>query len=137
LCLNNIGLVYKNQNKLEEAKSFLEKALQLIKDTIGETKHTFISSCLMNLGLVYSNMKDFKTAEEKIKQAFDLRKDDFKLEKADILYNLGCIRHNIPNKSSEADNNLKEAEEIRKKILGERSFDVASIYYNNGLMALK
>ncbi len=59
---NNIGISYLEQNKLEDAKTFFEKAVNEKKD---------FSTAYNNLGSVYEKLGDINKAKENYKKAID------------------------------------------------------------------
>ena len=70
MCLNNLAVVFLNQDKLKEAKATLNKALELACELYGENAvHPYYVRCLINLCQVYYYLGDLEEADRLVQWA--------------------------------------------------------------------
>lgn len=65
-CLNNIGIIYNNQKKFDEAESFYEEALALGLDLGDSTK---LMQTYINLGFTQTDKEEFSKARQSYQRA--------------------------------------------------------------------
>jgi tetratricopeptide (TPR) repeat protein len=107
--LNNLGLLYKDQGKLEEAKKLYLESLE-IKRTLGDKKG--ISESLNNLGLLYKNQGKIEEAEKLYMESLEIRRSlGDKKGISSSLSNLGVLYKN-QSKIEEAEKLYLESLEI-------------------------
>ena len=70
ICENNLALSYIDLNRIEEARSLLEKNLESIDSLDEQLKSTIYS----NLGVIYSKLGNYQQAKELIERAIFLEK---------------------------------------------------------------
>ena len=70
--LNNIGLIFSNKGKLQQALMYYQKSLK-IQQEFGEK--TGISTTFNNIGLIYKNQGDIPKALEYYHKALQLREE--------------------------------------------------------------
>jgi tetratricopeptide (TPR) repeat protein len=132
--LGNIGLVYRNQGKLEAALKSHQEALEIdrkIGNPLGEAND------LGNIGLVYRNQGKLEAALQSYREALEIdRKIGNPLGEANQLGNIGNVYRN-QGKLEAALQSYQEALEIHRKIgnpLGEaQDFNnIGVVYYQQG-----
>lgn len=72
-CWYNIGLIYKQNGKKLKAIEFLEKALELRREIIGDLSLQ-VAMCLEILGKIFFQEADFKSALTKFSECFYIRR---------------------------------------------------------------
>ncbi|KAK4908241.1 hypothetical protein LTR49_022841 [Elasticomyces elasticus] len=91
--VNNLGLLYADQGKMEEAEEMYVRALRGKEEAWGP-KHTSTLSTVNNLGLLYSNQGRMKEAEEMYLRALKGKEESWGPKHAstlDTVNNLGAL----------------------------------------------
>jgi len=134
---NNIGLIYKSLGKYSESITNILKSLS-IRQKILSMNHPDIGASYNNLGIVYEKIGDIKKARDcylkslQIKQSLPGNNNNgneiaiLKCCLANCYENLRDFQKSIEN--------YEKALEIRIKINGEISIEVAKIYENIGMI---
>ena len=97
--LNNLGMVYYYQFKLEKVENLWLEAMRIRKEILGK-KHPDYATSLDLLGLLYKNLGDYEKAEIFIIQSFNIRKeilDKKHPDYANSLNNLGNLYAELGN----------------------------------------
>ncbi len=129
---NNVGNVYLDLDKFDEAYKWFFKALEIVKQQYGED-HPSIAIIYNNIGNVYSAKDDLKEA---LKYRFKAKEIAEKTDSDPVL--LSALYNNIANvyfDQDRYDDALKYhlmALKIRKSIFGESSREVAESFANIG-----
>ena len=136
-CYNNIGLIYKNTNEFQKADLMLERALKIFQEQPVHNSN-MIASCLMNIGLNHASNGYCRKAEEYLERAKKMMENNGKetIDLADVYFNIGCIKMNLPSTYQQAKEMFMKSLRIRESILGKVHYDIASIYYNLGSICL-
>ena len=71
---NNVALLYKAQQKLGEARSYYQRAIDIGEKTLG-AEHPQVATRLSNLGALLVDMEDFAGAEAAFARARAIRAD--------------------------------------------------------------
>ena len=70
LCLNNLAVILLNQDKLQEARSILNTALEAASQLYGENAaHPYFARCLLNLSEVYYELGEIEEADRVLQRA--------------------------------------------------------------------
>lgn len=107
LCLNRMGIIYKNMDQYEDAIYYYQEALKIEEE---RKDSTGICRALINIGNIYfQNRKNFTQAINFYTKAINISKAiNDKNNTAVLLNNIGLIFYN-QEKYQEALNNFKEA----------------------------
>jgi len=136
--LHNIGDFYlpsASGNKPQKSEQYLNKALSLRKEILGEN-HKDYSLTLAVLANLYDNMGNYSVAETLYKKTLQIQKNVFgenHIEYASSLNSLANLYYNITNYSA-AKPLYIESLKIRKEILGEKSPAYANTLYNLAIL---
>jgi CHAT domain-containing protein len=91
--LNNLGLLYLELHRYEEAQEMLTESLSIRENSLSEEHPSYLST-LNNLALVYHHQKDFQKAEYIYRKVLDIRKKVLYKNHPDIaqsMFNLGIL----------------------------------------------
>jgi len=130
---NNLGGVYQDLGRYNEAKEYHEKAL-ISKKKIFVEEHDQVATSYNNLGSVYQALGQYNEAKKYHEKAVITRKKIFGEEHDDVATsynNLGTVYQAL-GQYNEAKEYLKKALIIRKKIFGGEHDRVATSYNNLG-----
>jgi len=132
--METMGTVYATLALYPQAKSLLERALELRQSLFGET-HLEVARTWDRLGQVLTRLADYDPAEKALSTALSLRqqlhgKDD--LEIAESLTNLAEL-HASKGEFDEAAPLLQQALEMRISIVGDEHMEVAQSLERLGL----
>ncbi|MCC5946076.1 MAG: CHAT domain-containing protein [Bernardetiaceae bacterium] len=136
--LHNAGTFYHPSikgNQPELSQYYLEEALALRKEVLGE-KHYDYASSLNNLAALYWNMGKYAEAEPLYKESLQIKKETLGEKHhiyASSLNNLALLYRNM-GKYTEAEPLYRESLQIKKEILGEKHPEYASSLNNLGLL---
>ncbi|CAD8125026.1 unnamed protein product [Paramecium sonneborni] len=72
-CWYNMGVIYKQQNKRDQAIDFLEKALKLRRQIIGQNSLQ-AAVCLETLGKLHIQYNEHQNAYSRLQECFNIRK---------------------------------------------------------------
>ncbi|CAD8122307.1 unnamed protein product [Paramecium sonneborni] len=72
-CWYNMGVIYKQQNKKDQAIDFLEKALKLRRQIIGQNSLQ-AAVCLETLGKLHIQYNEHQNAYNRLQECFNIRK---------------------------------------------------------------
>ena len=86
-CYFNMGIISHKDSRLEKAKEYLEKALNLGKEVYGEN-HSDIPTMMTTLGKTIGQLGNFKAGVNMIDEAYNLLK---KLGKSESLSGVNCL----------------------------------------------
>ena len=129
--LNELGILYSQQEKHNQAEPLFKQALALGQELLGE-HHPDISSSLNNLAELYRNQRRYEEAEPLFKQALAIRQKllgDHHSDVPRILNNLAKM-YSSQRRYEEVEPLLKQALAVRQKLLGDHHSDVASSLIN-------
>ena len=70
---SNLGLVYKAMGELEQAKDYLQRAMDIEIKVLGP-KHVDVATSYNNLGLVYEGMGELEQAKDYLQRAIEIFK---------------------------------------------------------------
>ena len=117
--INNLGILYADQGKLDKAEEMYERALQGFEEAL-EPDHTSTLTTVNNLGLLYWNQGKLDKAEKMYKRALQgyekaLRRDH--TSTLDTVNNLGIL-YRKQGKLDEAEEMYEQALQGREKALG-------------------
>ncbi|MDZ8260602.1 tetratricopeptide repeat protein [Nostoc sp. ChiQUE01b] len=118
--LDNLALVYRLQERYNEAEPLYQQALELRKRLLGE-EHLDVVDSLNSLAFIYRLQERYSEAEPLYQQALELRKrllGEEHLDVADSLGNLAFI-YFLQRRYSKAEPLYQQALELRKRLLGE------------------
>ena len=68
---NNLGLVYQDTGELEQAKDYLQRAMDIQMKVLGPN-HIDVATSYNNLGLVYKDTGELEQAKDYFKRAMDI-----------------------------------------------------------------
>ncbi|MEG5042235.1 MULTISPECIES: tetratricopeptide repeat protein [unclassified Microcoleus] len=122
---NNLGVLYLNQGRYEEAESLLLSALQWRLHWFGD-KHLDVATSLNNLGVLYSRQGRYSDAELCHQQALELRKHllgDKHPDVATSLNNLATL-YCEQGRYSKAQPLLEQSLELSRHLQGDKHPDV-------------
>ena len=131
---NKLGNVFFNSGKIEEAKDYFQKSLDMRKLLYGH-QHPNVAASLSNLGSVHSEMGDLATARDFFQRSHVLREENYgemHPHVADSLSNLGILYSKICS-HDEAIQYHERALEMRKKLFFEDHGLIADSYNNLAL----
>jgi len=131
---NKLGNVFFNSGKIEEARDYFQKSLDMRKALYGH-QHPDVAASLSNLGSVHSEMGDLATARDFFQRSHVLREENYgemHPHVADSLSNLGILHSKICS-HEEAIQYHEHALEMRKKLFFEDHGLIADSYNNLAL----
>lgn len=134
---SNITMIYSDIGDLDQAETYMRKAIPFIKAT-GEEES--LTKAYNNLGLIAKKRKNFSQADSFFNMGLELaKKNGYQRDVSDILYNLTDVL-NVLNKREEALKYRLELLELVKKTKEPNwekiiDLDVASSYYDLGDVA--
>ena len=131
---NKLGNVFFNSGKIEEAREYFQKSLDMRKILYGQ-RHPNVAALLSNLGSVHSEMGDLETARDFFQRSHVLREENYgevHPHVADSLSNLGILYSKICS-HEEAIQYHERALEMRKKLFFEDHGLIADSYNNLAL----
>lgn len=115
--LNNMGLLYSNQGKIEKA---LEKYHQAIKILIEIKENDVRATCLNNIGILYNSQNDLKNALKYFHESLAIREQLGNDENTSAaLNNIGFIYGKLENYKKAKEYHLQSLE-IRKELNDKR-----------------
>jgi serine phosphatase RsbU (regulator of sigma subunit)/Flp pilus assembly protein TadD len=114
LCLNRLGIIYKNMDRYEESIYLYQEALK-IEEELGDSSN--IARALNNIGNIYfHNRRNFNQAFNYYSRALEIYQlKGPKENEADLLNNIGLIYYN-QKKYQNALNHFNEALKIYKEL---------------------
>jgi tetratricopeptide (TPR) repeat protein len=118
--LKNVGLLYRDQGKYEEAEPLLLRALKIHEEQLGEN-HPDIATSLNNLGLIYQKQEKYEKAECLFLRSLKIFKEQLgenHPNMATSLNNVGLL-YRDQGKYEEAEPLLLRALKIFEEQLGE------------------
>lgn len=130
---NNYALFCDNQKNYEKAIELYNKALYIKSKTLGQW-HISSARIYSNLGLVYYNLQCYEKSILNCETAYRIYKEYDELDCRDALRNLGTLASSKAKNGDkeEALNLLYKQEDMRVKLYGEDSTDLAQTYNNIG-----
>lgn len=131
---NKLGNVFFSSGKIEEAKDYFQKSLDMRKVLYGH-RHPNVAASLSNLGSVHSEMGDLATARDFFERSHVLREENYGEMHpyiADSLSNLGILHSKICS-HEKAIQYHERALEMRKKLFFEDHGLIADSYNNLAL----
>ena len=108
---NNLGLIYSDQGRNEEAEEHFNISLNIIVQTIG-IESSYYAQGLNNIAAVYESQGRFKLAEKTYKKALRIHSKVLDNKHIDVIANLICLMDFYLKQS-----NYKKAEVYIEKIL--------------------
>jgi tetratricopeptide (TPR) repeat protein len=129
--LNELGILYSQQEKYNQAEPLFKQALALGQELLGEHDPD-IAFSLNNLAELYRNQRRYEEAEPLFKQALAIRQKllgDHHSDVPRILNNLAKM-YSLQRRYKEVEPLLKQALAVRQKLLGDHHSDVASSLIN-------
>ncbi|CAF1089265.1 unnamed protein product [Rotaria sordida] len=130
---NSIGLVYAQQDNLDQAQIHFSEALKY------SSLPLHVACAHYNLALVYGKQCLFDEELDHYQEAFEIRTNQLPsdhLQIASLFNNIG-IAYSDLHKHDKALSNLRKALEMRLKLLPENHIDVARSYANIGAVYVK
>lgn len=130
---NQIGTLLNRQDKYEQAKSYLEKALAIGR-AIKDTSSLAIATTYITLGVSYGAEDQFEQSLIYHNKALSIRLSKLDRNSSDIATSYGNIG-NIYFRKKDYDKAIEahfKAKQIREKIFGESSSEVIQSYTNLG-----
>ncbi|WP_298750525.1 tetratricopeptide repeat protein, partial [uncultured Arcobacter sp.] len=130
---NCLGVYYDRINDFEKAKEYLDKALKIRLEVLGEN-HADTADSYNCLGVYYDRINDFEKSKEYYDKAQKIRLEVLGENHADTADSYNCLgvyydRINDFEKSKEY---YDKALKIRLEVLGENHADTAESYNNLG-----
>ena len=133
--LNNLGLLLKDTNRLEEAEPLMRRALEITTASFGE-HHPVVARASNNLGQLLKDTNRLEEAEPLMRRALEIDTASFGEHHPDVardLNNLGLLLKDT-NRFEEAEPLMRRALEIDTASFGEHHPDVAICLNNLGLL---
>lgn len=131
ISLNNLAKVYYKQNKLDDAESRYQRALDIRKNVLGSW-HPEVAQSYNNLAEIYRKQNKYSKAIDYYLYALAIWEKAFGKEHNDVancLNNLGLV-YAAEGKYEEAESSYSRAVSIWKLSIGIESRDVATGYNN-------
>ena len=152
---NNLGVLYKNTQRLKEAEASYKEALTIRRDLAKVNPQAYladVASTLNNLGLLYSDMQQMKEGEASYQEALAIRRDLAKVNPQAYLLNVATTLNNLgllysdTQRFKEGEASYQEALTIRRdlakanpqayrKDLADTLGNIAVLYYTQGKKA--
>ncbi len=129
--LNNLGLLYQDQGRYDEAEPLLKRSLVIYEKTLGP-EHLAVARGLNNLAELYRNLSRYAEAEPLYKRALSIAEKALGTEHptvATILNNLAILYH-AQGRYAEIEPLHKRSLAIREKTLDPDHPDVATSLNN-------
>ena len=89
-CLNYVGMFYKEQNRLEEARRALQQALDIYSGLFG-SKHYHVAVLTNNLGQIFDAMQNHTKSRDCHQQALEIYDAIYGRPHPEIAYTLHCL----------------------------------------------
>ncbi len=136
--LNNLALLYSNQDKCDQAEPLYERALAIFEKEL-RPEHPDVAASLNNLGLLYSNQGKYAQAEPLLERALAILQKELGPEhpkvaqtldnQAGLYYSQGRYEYS-QGRYKQAELLFKRTLAIWEKVLGLEHLDVAAILIN-------
>jgi len=111
--INNLGVYYKVQGKIEDAENLYHESLE-IKRQLGDKQG--IAYSLINLGIIYEDQGKYEDAEKLIQESLEIQRQlGDKKGIAASLYNLGNL-YKGQGKYEDAEKLIQESLEIKRQL---------------------
>ena len=123
--LNNLGILYCQQEKYNQAEPLFKQSLALGQELLGEN-HLDVASSLNNLAEMYSSQRRYEEAEPLFKQALAMRQKLLGDHHSDVAFSLNNLAklYRRQKRYEEAEPLLKQALAMRQKLFGDCHPDV-------------
>jgi len=130
----NLGGLYLNMNKLQDAMRCYETADELIRDIYGDKENPLQSSCYAGMASCFKETDDFNMAIDYYKKSLDVNKALYGEEHPQVATNLNSIGsfYNEIGKYEEAQTFLFQALAINTMVYGKHHPSIATDYNNIG-----
>ena len=132
---NNLGLVHEAMGELDQAKDYLQQALEIFTNVLGPN-HKDVAESYSNLGLVYRALGELELAKDYHQHALEIFINVLGPSHKDVAKsynNLGLVYGALGEQEQARDYHQK-ALEIFINVLGPNHNDVATSYNNLGLL---
>jgi len=129
--LMNLGNLYRNQGRLEEAKNSYLESQKISQELNSEALD---SSLYMNLGVLYDDLKDYEESIKHYNKSKEIKERLLGHESvslASIYNNLGVLYKNL-GKFDLSLENFSKCEDIRKEVFPEDHLSLGYLYENLG-----
>ena len=147
MTLNNLGNLYSDETRMEEARKAYEEALEIRRDLARQNPAVYrpkVADTLNNLGILYSDENRTEEARKAYAEALEIYRDlarqnpaVYRPDVATTLNNLGVL-YSDENRMEEASKALEEALEIRRDLARQNPAlyrpDVATTLNNLGIL---
>jgi len=133
--LHNLGMLNMNRGTYDQARDYLDKALQIKVDQYGEI-HASVANTYNALGNLVSDQGNFEKAREYYEHTLEIRKEvlpEDHMHIADTYQNLGILEYSEGDYDKAIEFMVKGFE-IEKRILPPTHPNLASTYNNLGVM---
>ena len=130
---NQIGIILTRQDKYEQAKTFLDKALSTGLSTLGPN-HLVVATTYLALGVVYAAEDKFDQSLEVHNKALKIRLSKLGKWNAHVATSYGNIG-NVYLRKKDYDRAIEThliAKQIREKVFGKNSVEVVGSYRGLG-----
>ena len=137
ISLNDIGLLYYNQGKINVAKQYWEEALKIRKDVSDSSAD--VAQSYNNMGVIYANLENIAKAEENYNNAkkIYLSLGEEKYSDSVITYvNLGNLYTKYET-YDKAEKNLIRAYELSERIHGDKHYYTVKVLQHLGALYSK
>jgi CHAT domain-containing protein/tetratricopeptide (TPR) repeat protein len=131
VALGNLGILYKTEKRLEEARPLLEEAVTLLEGlSTPVAPHPRLASALNNLGTLFEDEKDYAKAEPLYKRALELDRAMFGPDSPRLAIRLSNLAgmYVTQGRLSEAAPALKEAMRIDRAAYGDDDPRIAQLF---------
>ena len=132
---NNLGLVYQDTGELQQAKDYLQHAMNIRIHVLGPN-HIDVATSYNNLGMLYEAMGELEQAKDYLQLAMDIKIKVLGPNhiKVATSYNcLGLVYHAM-GELEQAKDYHQRAMNIKIKVLDPNHINVAKSYNNLGLV---